>query len=133
MSEFDKLERNLWSGEFTTDRKIKNMRQMLLHIGEEIAKGKSTNDLEKEIGLHRDTIHLIGKELKQLGLVEKKGHFGNYRLTPKAYQNHAYLAQRLIGGLLRDISFRSQYISLNNTFGCEVSFPKVRLFNQSRP
>jgi hypothetical protein len=124
MSEFEKLERNLWSSNVTTDRKIRNMREVLSRIAENIAKGKSTSDLEKETGLHRDTIHLIGKELMQLGLVEKKGHFGNYRLTPKAYQNHAYLAQRLIGGLLRDISFRNQYISLNNSFCCEALIQK---------
>ena len=124
MSELEKFERSLWMDDVSDSEKVRNMRKILLCIAKDMANGKSTSDLEKEIGRHRDTVHSLGKELMQLGLLEKKGHFGNYRLTPKAFQNHAYLAQRLIGGLLRDISFRDQYISLNNTFSCEALIQK---------
>ena len=131
MSELEKFERNPWTNDFSDNEIVRNMRKIISCIAEDMAKGKSTSDIAKETGLHRDTVHSLGKELMQLGLVEKKGHFGNYRLTPKAFQNHIILAQRLIVGVLRDLSFRDQYITLNNTFSLRSSNPKVRLSNQS--
>ena len=117
MSELEEFERNPWTEGFSESEKVRNMRKILSSIANDMADKKSTSDIVKETGLHRDTVYSLGKELMhRFGLVEKKGHFGNYRLTPKAFQNHIILAQRLIEGILRNVSFRNHYISLDNIF-----------------
>jgi hypothetical protein len=133
MSELEKFERNPWTDDLIDSEKIRHMRKILLCVAEYIAKGKSTSEIEKETKLHRDTVHSLGKELMKLGLVEKKGHFGNYRLTQKAFQNHIYVGQRLVGELLRHISFRNQYISLNNIFSCDALIQKFDYLTSQNP
>jgi hypothetical protein len=47
--------------------------------------GKSTSEISRETGLHRDTIHTLCKELIAADLIVKgSGKWGKYRLTEKA-------------------------------------------------
>jgi hypothetical protein len=49
--------------------------------------GKSTNELTKDTGFHRDTIYTLCKQMLKNGLLIKSGKFGKYHLGPKSLED----------------------------------------------
>lgn len=90
--------------------------------------GKPTHQIVTETGLHRDTIHTLGKELMNHGLIQKQGKTGNYKLTSKVYDHPVFLAQRLAEEIIQKNSIHWPYISANNRFSCEEYKKKVDYF-----
>jgi hypothetical protein len=110
-----KYRRNTWKREreFAARRSTKESRK------EEICKivalsepdGRSTSELVKDTGYHRDTIHVLCKELEHSGLVIKKVR--KYHLKPKAFEEDAGL-----NGFLFNTKIRKGFYHLVDTGIC---------------
>ncbi len=95
---------------------------------EDYPKGKSTSELVKITGLHRDTIYALCKDLTtNRGIVVKKeGKFGKYMLTAKALKDPG-LSGLLFSKYAYD-KIMSRHVSVNENIPSNMSYEERMLF-----
>ena len=93
--------------------------------------GKTTAQILNETGLHRDTVHIIGRELMKQGRVIKVGKFGKYRLTEVAFMDPGVRAWRFHVKAIKEILTRKVFVHnkfIKNKINAKVPIEEEDLF-----
>ena len=107
--------------------KIRNRDTMLRDIMLSEPDGLSTAELKSKLGCHRDTIHGIGIELINEGLITKHGKFGRYHLTRASLEDPEIIASFFGAKIMRNFySLGQEPICIKNIF-CNQNLCKTAL------